>query len=86
MASPTHLARVPRGQAVATRSLLESSAGIIASRTRGAPLSRADVATLRATVRLLSSSLNASRAPLVWTLRLEYESVRRPQKGTIRNG
>ena len=77
MASPTHLARVPRGQAVATRSLLESSAGIIASRTLGAPLSRADVATLRATVRLLSS-LKASGEPAVWALRLEYESVRRP--------
>ena len=82
MARPTH----PRGQAVATRGLLESCAGIVAGRSRGGPLTSTDVATLRATVRLLSSSLNASRAPLVWTLRLECESVRRPQKGTIRNG
>ena len=69
MARPTHQA---------ARSLLESCAGIIASRTRGAPLSRADVATLRATVRLLSSSLKASGEPSAWSLRLEYESVRRP--------
>ena len=74
MARPTH----PRGQAVATRGLLESCAGIVASRTRGAPLTRADVATLRATVRLLSSSLKTSRSPIAWALRLEHESVRRP--------
>ena len=68
MARPTYLA---------TRGLLESCAGIVASRTRGAPLTRADVATLRATIRLLSS-LNASRTPAVWALRLEHESVSRP--------
>ena len=72
MARPT-----PRGQAVATRGLLEACAGIVASRTRGAPLTRADVATLCAAIRLLSS-MNASRAPAVWALRLEHESVRRP--------
>ena len=72
MARPT-----PRGQAVATRGLLESCGGIMASRTRGAPLTRADVATLRAAIRLLSS-LKASGEPAVWALRLEYESVRRP--------
>ena len=68
MARPTYLA---------ARGLLESCAGIVAGRTRGAPLTRADVATLRATIRLLSS-LKASRAPSVWALRLEHESVRRP--------
>ena len=73
MARPTHPA--PRG--LAARGLLESCAGIVASRTRGAPLTRADVATLRATIRLLSS-LKASRTPAVWALRLEHESVRRP--------
>jgi hypothetical protein len=68
MARPTHQA---------ARSLLESCAGIIAGRSRGGPLTRADVATLRATVRLLSS-LKASGEPSAWSLRLEYESVRRP--------
>jgi len=72
MARPTH-----RGQAFATLSLLESCAGIIAGRTRGAPITRADVATLRQAIRLLSS-LKASRSPIVWALRLEHESVRRP--------
>jgi hypothetical protein len=73
MARPTHPG--PRG--LAARGLLESCAGIVAGRTRGAPLTRADVATLRATIRLLSS-LKASRVPAVWAIRLEAESVRRP--------
>jgi hypothetical protein len=57
--------------------LLGGCAAIVASRSRGAPLTRADVATLRATIRLLSS-MNASRSPAAWALRLEHESVRRP--------
>jgi hypothetical protein len=68
MARPTHLA---------APGLLGACASIVASRSRGAPLSRTDVATLRATIRLLSS-MNASRAPAVWALRLEHESVSRP--------
>ena len=72
MTRPTH-----RGQAVATRGLLESCAGIMASRSRGAPLTRPDVATLRQAIRVLES-MKASRSPVAWRLRLEYESVRRP--------
>ena len=74
MTRPTHL---PRGQAFATRALLESCAGIVAGRTRGAPPTRADVQALRQAIRLLERSV-ASGAPAAWALRLEHESVRRP--------
>lgn len=74
MTRPTHLSR---GQAIATRSLLESCGGILAGRTRGAPITRADLATLRQAVRLLER-MKATRSPVAWALRLEHESVRRP--------